>query len=194
MLTRRELLRQTLGGLAVAAVPLAFPPLPARAAPPLPPAPPRAPRIWLSVNGERVAEAQCMTVSMTQEVVPLYSFTASHPKAFIRGKRGIAGTLVLNNFDHHALSFAVRSGAEPCAVHWVDPDRGSQIRLTGVRFVNEGWGYADRETPMSEIAFTYVAEDLTVIQEGASHPIYEGQFVRPHVLTTGGDRPLRLVA
>jgi hypothetical protein len=50
-----------------------------------------------------VGTLQAVTVSITREVAALYSFADANPKAFVKGKRGIAGTLVFTQFDRHAL-------------------------------------------------------------------------------------------
>jgi hypothetical protein len=59
--------------------------------------------IYATIGHRRVASLQALTVSITREVAALYSFSDANPKAFVRGKRGIAGTLVFTQFDRHAL-------------------------------------------------------------------------------------------
>ena len=59
--------------------------------------------IYATIGHRRVATLQAVTVSITREVAALYSFGDANPKAFVKGKRGIAGTLVFTQYDRHAL-------------------------------------------------------------------------------------------
>jgi hypothetical protein len=59
--------------------------------------------IYATIGHRQVATLQAVTVSITREVAALYSFGDANPKAFVRGKRGIAGTLVFTQYDRHAL-------------------------------------------------------------------------------------------
>jgi hypothetical protein len=59
--------------------------------------------IYATIGHRRVASLQAVTVSITREVAALYSFSDANPKAFVKGKRGIAGTLVFTQYDRHAL-------------------------------------------------------------------------------------------
>lgn len=59
--------------------------------------------IYATIANRRVGTLQAITVSITREVAALYSFSDANPKTFVKGKRGIAGTLVFTQFDRHAL-------------------------------------------------------------------------------------------
>lgn len=59
--------------------------------------------IYATIGKRRVGTLQALTVSITREVAALYSFSDANPKAFVKGKRGIAGSLVFTQFDRHAL-------------------------------------------------------------------------------------------
>jgi hypothetical protein len=50
-----------------------------------------------------IGELQAISYSITREKAPIYTMGASDPRAFSRGKRGIAGTLVFVVFDRHVL-------------------------------------------------------------------------------------------
>ena len=50
-----------------------------------------------------VAELQAISYSITREKAPIYTMGSADPRAFSRGKRGIAGTLIFIMFDRHAL-------------------------------------------------------------------------------------------
>lgn len=79
--------------------------------------------IYATVYDKRIASLQALTCSVTREVAALYGFGDANPKAFVKGKRGIAGTLVFTQFDRHALlgdvfrdAFAKKLG-DPSANH-----------------------------------------------------------------------------
>lgn len=50
-----------------------------------------------------IAELQAISYSITREKAPIYTMGSADPRAFSRGKRGIAGTLIFIVFDRHAL-------------------------------------------------------------------------------------------
>lgn len=54
-------------------------------------------------NGKVFAELQGITYSISREKAPIYTMGSAEPRAFCRGKRGIAGTLVFTVFDRDAL-------------------------------------------------------------------------------------------
>jgi len=55
------------------------------------------------VGTEKIGNLVSLTVSVTREVLPLYTFGDPSPRTFVRGKRGIAGTMTFTQFDSHAL-------------------------------------------------------------------------------------------
>lgn len=55
------------------------------------------------INGERAGTLQALTVSITRETAPIYVMGDANPRAFVRGKRGIAGSLIFSQFDKHAI-------------------------------------------------------------------------------------------
>jgi hypothetical protein len=59
--------------------------------------------IYATIGSRQIGTLQALTVSVTREVAALYSFSDANPKAFVKGKRGIAGSLVFTQFDRHAL-------------------------------------------------------------------------------------------
>jgi hypothetical protein len=50
-----------------------------------------------------ITELQAISYSITREKAPIYTMGSADPRAFARGKRGIAGTLIFIMFDRHAL-------------------------------------------------------------------------------------------
>lgn len=56
------------------------------------------------VFGNKVlAELQAISYSITREKAPIYTMGSADPRAFSRGKRGIAGTLIFIMFDRHVI-------------------------------------------------------------------------------------------
>lgn len=64
------------------------------------------------INNRQCGSLQALTVSITREVVPIYTMGSADAKAFVKGKRGIAGTLTFSMFDRHALLFDVFADRE----------------------------------------------------------------------------------
>ena len=77
--------------------------------------------IIATINGRRVFPLQAITCSITREVAALYSFGDSNPKAFVRGKRGIAGTLVFTQYDRSPTLRDVFEGAFESPLSQVNP-------------------------------------------------------------------------
>jgi hypothetical protein len=59
--------------------------------------------IYATVGNRLIGTLQGVTCSITREVAALYSFSDANPKTFVKGKRGIAGTLVFTQYDKHAV-------------------------------------------------------------------------------------------
>lgn len=59
--------------------------------------------IACSFGSQIIGELQGISYSVTREKAPIYTMGSANPRSFSRGKRGIAGTLVLVMFDHDAL-------------------------------------------------------------------------------------------
>lgn len=54
-------------------------------------------------NNVVIGELQALSYSITREKAPIYTMGSADPRAFARGKRGIAGTLIFIVFDRGAL-------------------------------------------------------------------------------------------
>ena len=50
-----------------------------------------------------IGTLQGISWSVTREKAPIYTMGEPDPRAFSRGKRGIAGSLIFIQFDKHAL-------------------------------------------------------------------------------------------
>lgn len=59
--------------------------------------------IVAAFNGKIIGELQAITYSVSREKAPVYTLGSAEPRSFSRGKRGIAGTLVLSVFNRDAL-------------------------------------------------------------------------------------------
>jgi len=58
--------------------------------------------------GRLVGELQGISVTSTREIAPLYTMGSKNPRAFARGKRGIAGSLIFLTFDRESLLDTVK--------------------------------------------------------------------------------------
>ena len=59
--------------------------------------------IRASFGTDVIGTLQGISWSVTREKAPIYTMGAPDPRAFARGKRGIAGSLIFVQFDKHAL-------------------------------------------------------------------------------------------
>lgn len=59
--------------------------------------------------GRSFANLQAISYSITREKAPIYTVGSPEPRGFARGKRGIAGSLVMVMFDDHALLSSIES-------------------------------------------------------------------------------------
>lgn len=59
--------------------------------------------IVATFGGIIIGELQSITYSVTREKAPIYTMGNPNPRAFSRGKRGIAGSLVFTVFDRDSL-------------------------------------------------------------------------------------------
>lgn len=56
-----------------------------------------------------IGTLQGISYSITREKAPIYTMGSADPRAFSRGKRGIAGSLIFTMFDSHALTDAMNN-------------------------------------------------------------------------------------
>lgn len=59
--------------------------------------------IAAAFNGRVIGELQAISYSIQRETAPIYTMGSAEPRSFSRGKRGIAGRLVVSQFDRDAL-------------------------------------------------------------------------------------------
>ena len=119
-----------------------------------------------AVSGKDVlAELQAISYSVTREKAPLYTMGSPEPRAFSRGKRGIAGTLIFLMFDRHALIDIMKSRKFLSDIDDVRPSAPGDADSTvdGGGLVNLGQTavgaqVADAETSLSSIDSDQSAE------------------------------------
>jgi hypothetical protein len=80
-----------------------------------------------------VGTLQGISWSVTREKAPIYTMGSADPRAFARGKRGIAGSLVFIQFDQHALLYEVKKLSK---LFWADkddlrPDQSNESLIAG---------------------------------------------------------------
>src|SRR5690606_20141428 len=64
--------------------------------------------ITASFNGTVIGTLSGFTWSVTREKAPVYTMGSPSPRSFSRGKRGIAGSLIMTTFDRPALYNLIR--------------------------------------------------------------------------------------
>jgi hypothetical protein len=57
----------------------------------------------ITFGGQLIGEVQGLSFSITREKAPLYTMGSANPRSFSRGKRGIAGALIMLVFDRSAM-------------------------------------------------------------------------------------------
>jgi len=86
---------------------------------------------------EIIGELQGLSYTVTREKAPLYTMGSSDPRAFSRGKRGIAGSLIFLTFDRSALLNAMRRTRGGTYMGWEYEVRESD-RTPGAQAVFKG--------------------------------------------------------
>lgn len=70
-------------------------------------------------NQTIIGSLQAISYTVTREKAPIYTMGSPNPRAFNRGKRGIAGTMVFTLFDTDALLTAMQN-----TLYMADKDEG----------------------------------------------------------------------
>ena len=85
----------------------------------------------LVVMGQQIiGEVQGLSYTITREKAPLYTMGSADPRAFSRGKRGIAGSMVFLIFDRSPLISTV--GAQDSAQYVANRYETESKRIAGV--------------------------------------------------------------
>jgi len=125
-----------------------------------------------------IGELQAISYSITREKAPIYTLGSADPRAFSRGKRGIAGTLIFITFDRHALLEELRalkfqSDKDDVRPEWRDNGNNSLIFGTeGSPSTPVGGGIANNPASIQQ------ESDLTSVDsdQEAAHPWYTDQI------------------
>jgi hypothetical protein len=64
--------------------------------------------IIATFGGRHIGELQGISFTSTREIAPLYTMGSKNPRAFAKGKRGIAGSLIFLTFDREGLLETVK--------------------------------------------------------------------------------------
>ena len=91
----------------------------------------------VTFEGIEIGELQGVSFTCTREKAPLYTMGNPNPRAFSRGKRGIAGSLIFLVFDRDAFIGRMREGGKSGFKAWpsevtnllkaaADADRGDE--------------------------------------------------------------------
>lgn len=96
--------------------------------------------IKIVLGNVEIGNAQGISLSITREKAPIFVMGSKDPVSFSRGKRGIAGSLVLTVFSNNALYDFKKSDASH-QVYWAS-DRDILYRPA-----NEGIGAQDLHDP-----------------------------------------------
>jgi len=75
------------------------------------------------IGNRKVANLVGLSVSINREIAPIYTFGDPSPRTFVKGKRGIAGTMTFTQFDKHALIESVFNVGERIKDLWDHIDR-----------------------------------------------------------------------
>lgn len=95
------------------------------------------------INHVPVGTLQAISVSITREVVPVYTMGSADVKTFVKGKRGIAGTLSFSTFDRHALLYEVFNNT-------VSPTNWFRERTLGEVYNTYGQSFTTNELGQAE--------------------------------------------
>jgi len=88
-------------------------------------------------NNVAIGELQAISYSITREKAPLYTMGSADPRAFSRGKRGIAGTLIFLMFDRHALLGSLSGSKFQSDVDDIDPKAQNATTLAARTVANQ---------------------------------------------------------
>jgi hypothetical protein len=103
--------------------------------------------IQASFAGHPIGELQGVSYTVTREKAPLYTMGSPDPRAFSRGKRGIAGSLIFLVFDRSNLLEAM--GVD--SVFWADDIDLTYLKTFGVERIGgeEGGNTFRARTPVN---------------------------------------------
>lgn len=111
-----------------------------------------------------IGTLQGISYSVTREKAPIYTMGEPDPRAFARGKRGIAGSLIFIQFDRHALLQAL--GAQGAGMKFsadkdsFNPSRAGELVAPDIAQVAETGGAADGPLADQQVADPWFSDQI----------------------------------
>lgn len=150
-------------------------------------------------SAETLAEVQTLAVSVHRDKTAVRSCGSVYPKAFTRGPREIAGSLIFTVFNQHVLhrfleaeasDFDANKGITSALMDQLPPvditvafanEYGSTSRMTvyGVEFVNEGQTMSVEDL-LTENVVSFVARDLDPMRSVSQRKIDQESKIMTH--------------
>jgi hypothetical protein len=148
-----------------------------------------------SYSTKTLAEVQTLSVSTHREKSPVRSIGAVYPKAFCRGPRTIAGSIVFTVFHQHVLQELLQ--ADPSDFEAFNPSTAlidqlppfditiafaneygytSRMSILGVEFVNEGQTMSIQDLLLENVT-QYVARDIDPMRAVSKRNIDENNLM-----------------
>ena len=132
--------------------------------------------IVLSFDGIVIGEAQAITYSITREKTPVYTLGSAEPRSFSRGKRGIAGNLVLISFNRDALLSEI--GQNQVISKWHGNDVVTLLDKDKDRFLSvESWDAYMTEAATGVDAYEAPDEYTLALQNKKAKPVYADELL-----------------
>lgn len=144
--------------------------------------------------GQSFGNLQAISYSITREKAPIYTVGSPEPRGFARGKRGIAGSLVMVMFDDHALLTAIESvigakndSTKPAYTDYQFVSDKDEIRPTTEAGISASTG--QQTTPTTSTTNAYNLESVvgSSLEENWSRetPWYSDQIPAFNIVLTG---------
>lgn len=144
--------------------------------------------------GQSFGNLQAISYSITREKAPIYTVGSPEPRGFARGKRGIAGSLVMVMFDDHALLTAIESAigtkndsTKPAYTDYQFVSDKDEIRPTTEAGISASTG--QQATPTTSTINAYNLESVvgSSLEENWSRetPWYSDQIPAFNIVLTG---------
>lgn len=133
-------------------------------------------------HNHAVVPLQAISYAVQREKAPVYTMGHPDPRAFSRGKRGIAGTLIFAVFDTHAL-VGTNQGIFRNSTFWADRE---EIRPT---VDTRSSGFAEVETVDSPIAVAGGEGPTSIVgdDQRLTQPWYSDQIPPFDITLTGAN-------
>jgi hypothetical protein len=135
-------------------------------------------------HNHAVVPLQAISYAVQREKAPVYTMGHPDPRAFSRGKRGIAGTLIFAIFDTHAL-VGTNQGIFKDATFWADKEEirpSVDTRSSGFAEVSTVGPGVSVDNAGGEASTLFIGDDQRLTQ-----PWYSDQIPPFDVTLTGAN-------